>query len=267
MKNVLFQNKSDQLSFALSNTLWPIPHLHKEIELIYVINGSAEGFADRKSVSLTTGDLFIAFPNQVHYYENSAVGKYLVLIFNPNIIFELKNFFYDNIPNNNVVNIDNKVAILELLLKILQADGQYVRTVRAGLINQLMTCILSEISVKPRIKTDNSTIQSILGFCDSHFNEEITLDDVAQGLHISKYHISHLFNSKLGLGFNTYINILRINEACDLLCSTNKKISEISEDVGFGSIRSFNRVFLQIMDISPLGYRNKFVKKEKSKIL
>ena len=80
---------------------------------------------------------------------------------------------------------------------------------------------------------------------------------------MSKYHISHLFNNKLGISFNTYINTLRINTACDLLEETDKKTTDISEEIGFGSIRSFNRAFLQIMDMSPLQYR-KLVKNTKS---
>ena len=52
--------------------------------------------------------------------------------------------------------------------------------------------------------------------------------------------------------------MLRIDKACDLLEETDKKTADISEDVGFGSIRTFNRAFLQISGITPLKYRNRY---------
>ena len=57
------------------------------------------------------------------------------------------------------------------------------------------------------------------------------------------------------MSFNNCINTFRINKSCDLLGETDKKISEISEEVGFGSIRTFNRAFMEIMNLTPLEYR------------
>ena len=50
-----------------------------------------------------------------------------------------------------------------------------------------------------------------------------------------------------------------------MLKDTETKISDISEDVGFGSIRSFNSAFKDTMNITPLEYRSQF-KKEIQKI-
>ena len=81
---------------------------------------------------------------------------------------------------------------------------------------------------------------------------------MAEDLHMSKYHISHLFSEKLNISFSTYISIIRIDAACELLEETDKKTSDISEEVGFGSIRSFNRAFMHLTGTSPLQYRSKF---------
>ena len=136
--------------------------------------------------------------------------------------------------------------------------GKYKNTIISGILNQSIGLILPEIKLNPRIKTDNSTLQAVLAFCAEHFYEDITLDSVSESLHLSKYHISHLLNQKLGISFNSYINMLRIDKACDLLEETDKKTADISEDVGFGSIRTFNRAFLQISGITPLKYRNRY---------
>ena len=101
----------------------------------------------------------------------------------------------------------------------------------------------------------NSAFYGIMDFCTHNFTDPITLDSVAEKLHLSKYYISHLINRKLGQNFNEYINSLRISEACAFLRETDKKIAEISEEVGFGTIRSFNRSFKQTTGISPAEYR------------
>ena len=74
-------------------------------------------------------------------------------------------------------------------------------------------------------------------------------------LHLSKYYISHLFGSKIGTGFNDYINALRVSEACRYLRRTNKSITEISALVGFGTLRTFNRAFFKQVGMSPSEYR------------
>ncbi|MBR7132162.1 MAG: AraC family transcriptional regulator [Clostridia bacterium] len=258
MKNITYENKSELFKFEMQKYLSPLPHLHKEIEIVYVMDGCSYAFADRKSEVIGTGDLFIAFPNQIHYYEASVTGEYLVLIFSPDVLFEIKSLMYNNLPDKNFLHNMLYSDATELLLKAWKTEGDYSRTAVVGILNEMVALLLQQIDIKSRIKTDNSTLQSVLNYCSQNFSSELTLDTVADALHISKYHISHLLNNKLGIGFNYYLNTVRINAACDLLEDTDKKIADISEEVGFGSIRSFNRAFSQIMNISPLRYRDKF---------
>ena len=256
MKKFFYENKNSPFVISNDDTLTTQPHLHKELELIYVFNGSATAWADRKSHKLKTGDLFLSFPNQIHYFEGSAQGNYLVIIPNPNIFFGLKDMLYDNIPDYNVVTLGKKCDAVQILERIMKADGEFKDTLTVGLLNQLLSTILPDFTLKPRVKTDNSTLKEILKYCTHNFTENITLDDISEKIHINKYHISHLFNEKLRINFNSYINMLRINYACTLLEDTDKKIADISEESGFGSIRSFNRAFMQVMNTSPIKYKN-----------
>jgi AraC-like DNA-binding protein len=63
-------------------------------------------------------------------------------------------------------------------------------------------------------------------------------------------------NQKLGMGFNDYINSIRISNACRLLTESNAPISEISEEVGFNTVRTFNRAFVKHIGSSPREYRS-----------
>jgi AraC-like DNA-binding protein len=254
--DIIYENKTSALYYWTDCNLATIPHFHKHIEIIYVKQGRTAAFADQKRYLLEAGDLFIAFPNQIHYYETFCCGEYMVLIFSPEIIFEAGAALLNSTADRNMIHAGREQEIAEIFSHIQKAGGQYANVALNGYCNLLMSHILPRLTLKTVNTGNNSTLHSILDFCLHNFREAITLDYAAEKLHLSKYYISRLINQNLDLSFNEYVNNLRVSEACTQLKETDKKIADISEDVGFGTIRSFNRAFRQIMDISPSEYRN-----------
>lgn len=252
--NVVYENKSEPIIILNSTRLSSLPHMHKEVEIVYVEKGKSFAHADRECIDIGTGDVFISFPNQVHFYEKTENGKYYVIIISPKVFFGIKELIYSNIPAINKVIADKifKKYIKELIASKVESDTSGC----VGYCNLMMSNILSKIELKKSVSSADSTMREVMDFCEKHFTEEINLSVVAKNTHLSKCYISHLFGSKLSISFSDYINILRINAACELLLETDKKIADISEDVGFGTIRSFNRAFLKIMGIVPQNYRN-----------
>ncbi len=257
MKKAYYENKTIPYYSFVSQTLTRDPHFHKEIEIVYVIKGSTVAYADADCFELKEGDIYISFPNQIHHYENTEIGEYFLIIANPELIFGAKDLLYNNIPKVNALYSDNNALLQSIISQYRKSEGEYYEIVQVGLINELMGNMLPKFSLKSRGATDNSTIQNIFKYCSDNFNNKITLANVSDNLHLSVYHISRLLNSKVGLGFSEYINMLRINRACELLEETDMKTSEISEEVGFGSIRSFNRAFIEQSGLTPLKYRKK----------
>lgn len=255
--NVVYENRIKHVEAWADDYLQPMPHLHKELEIIYVVNGRSHLLIDHNLETITDGDLFICFPNQVHCYERSDIGLYYLFTIVPDNCFGIKDLLYDTVPKSNVLKLDSNDEILKVLSDAVSYQGVYKETYQTGLINHVLALLLPKLSLTPRIKSNEGTLQNIINYCSLNFMKDLTLDDISSDLHLSKYHISHLLNKKLGISFTGYVNILRINNACDLLRKTNKSIANISEEVGFGSIRSFNRVFLQIMNMTPCEYRKK----------
>lgn len=256
-RTAVYENKTLPIFFEFQKCLTTWPHFHKELEIIFVAEGSSQTFTDSKKENLSKGELFISFPNQIHYFENCSLGKYLVMILSPHIFYGTESILNDMIPGQNVMkNVDAELH--NLFFKAKETTGPYENTIKMGLVNQALGLILSNIELIPKIKTNNSTLLEILDFCFSNSASNLTLDTLSEKLHISKYHISHLLNDKLGVGFNEYINTVRIKKACNLIESTEKKMADISEETGFGSIRSFNRAFQKNMNMSPCEYRNQF---------
>lgn len=261
--DIVYENKTSAISIARADNLTSMVHLHKELEVIYVNSGEAVAHADRNSYLLKDGDLFITFPNQIHYYETKKLGEYTVLIFSPDIIYGSSLLVSKSVPENNVISTDDNEDLKWIMRGIRKVNGDYRNLALNGYINIIMSIVLSNRVLKTVSADESSPLHNIIDYCTHNFKEDITLDDIAENLHLSKYYISHLINKNLNQNFNEYINSLRISEACNILKETNIKIADISENVGFGTIRSFNRSFKQIIGISPAEYRGKMVNLKK----
>ena len=255
--SVKYEERTIDLMAGITTGLSELPHLHKEVEIIYVLSGTASAFADNKRYELAKGDFFIAFPNQIHHYQNDLPGEFVLLISKSDLLIGLKSLLNNNIPETNVLHIKDDSLEYSYIKNMLDLDVKYRETLISGYLNLLMPLILERLTLLPWNSKENSTLRHILNYCHEHYTEEITLDNLADNLHLSKYYISRILNNKIGISLNNYVNTLRVNYACDLLTQTNKKIADISEEAGFGTIRSFNRVFYDIKGIAPLEYRSK----------
>ncbi|NWO04707.1 MAG: AraC family transcriptional regulator [Alteromonadaceae bacterium] len=87
--------------------------------------------------------------------------------------------------------------------------------------------------------------------------EKLTLKQLAAAMGIPEYRVRRLINQTLGYrNFNDYINQLRIAEAAERLVQTPEEpVLNISLDVGYRTLSSFNRAFRDITDTTPTAYR------------
>ena len=255
--DVIYENKTRLIEHSITGGLVSFAHLHKELEIIYVRKGKAVAYADKNSYLLNAGDMFIAFPNQVHYYRTVIRGEFMVLIFSPDILYDVSSKISKSKPDINCFTSLDDGNLKDIFDSIYSLDGEYKNIAISGYLNVVMSRILPKLRLQTVDTENNSAFFNVIDFCTRNFKDDITLDIVAEELHLSKYYISRLINNRLKQNFNEYINNLRISEACNLLRATDAKIADISEDVGFGTIRSFNRAFKLIMGISPAEYRSK----------
>ncbi len=260
MKEALFQTREPVFYRSTQVQVTPTPHFHNDIEIIYAEKGEFTAHVDHKVVPVRQGELLVTYPYQIHYYENCPRGVYRVILITPELLYGLMTPLRGLRPVNNVLDIQDKDTIREYIAKAFEVKGENRRTIVAGYCHLLMVELLTYLETEPAPHSEDMTLRQIMEYCQDHYQDDLTLDLVAQQVHLSKYYISRLFNRKLKLNFSDYINTLRVRRASRLLEKTDKKIADISEDVGFGSIRSFNRAFLNIMKMTPkefrLTYRN-----------
>ena len=247
-------------------TLACAPHLHRELELIYFTEGESIAVADSARGTLHAGDVFLSFPNQVHsYIKTTGTEKYVIFILKADMIPEFSELFASGIPESPVISgagNDPQIKMLfELLIESCKNAGEgdaYAAAQRRGYLLALFSALLPRMKISKLSLGDSNTLRSIVAFCAQNYAENLSLSLLQERLHLNKYYISHLFNDKLKIRFNDYINALRINEACRFLANTESSITEISELVGFNTLRTFNRAFMKHVGSSPSDYRKRY---------
>ncbi len=253
MKNIFRETHKKFELCTMKNIDFP-PHIHDGIELVYVKNGSATALCDGREYRLSRGDYFIAFPNQVHSYQASVQGEYILLIILPSYLLRYKGVFYEGFPTLSVTTPSD--SSLDYLIG--QALAEYKADGYSGIIEAYLTAFFGKLIKnydieKSRLPRDS--VFKILEYCGAHYCENITVDDVAATLGYSRSHISHIFSNRLNIGFCEYINTLRLNDAKQLLSTKSYTVTEISDMAGFPTVRTFNRAFRAAYGISPSEYR------------
>lgn len=81
------------------------------------------------------------------------------------------------------------------------------------------------------------------------------MTEIAEHFYISPHYLSRVFKEVTGLPLTEFVNMTRIREAQRLLRQTDAKIIDIAEQVGYGNLSHFGRVFKQQTGLSPLQYR------------
>lgn len=120
--------------------------------------------------------------------------------------------------------------------------------------NLLLTCF-DYISLKNK-KREKKPVEIAREYIANNYNKGITLEFVAEQIHISPNHFSRIFKMETGINFVDYIAALRVNKAKELLKTEIHKVSEVSVMVGFNDVKYFCRIFRKLTGFTPSDYRN-----------
>lgn len=151
--------------------------------------------------------------------------------------------------------------VSQIIQEIKRKDKHYQFLVR-GLILALLIKLLnlsdSFIVRKEDADDDNTNslvISPAIDYIRVNYAQDFSMDDLANLCDMSPTHFRRTFTNIMGEGPLSYLIHIRISKASVLLRTTEMPVLDISEEVGFHSVSSFNRHFMEIMGISPLKWR------------
>lgn len=99
-------------------------------------------------------------------------------------------------------------------------------------------------------------VNNALKYMEENFREKLKLQDVAEQVYVSQWHLSKLLNRYKGQSFSELLNSIRIEKAKELLKDPSLRIGDIADMVGFLDMAHFSRVFKKQTGISANEFRN-----------
>lgn len=238
-------------------------HLHYNLEIAFVYEGQTEVSIDNAPSEIALGgDVIVVFPNQVHAFLTQKPERHILLIADPASMPEFSSLFTEHLPTSNIIRGAAKdkelCAIIETISKIYaRQDTPHRDTILKGYLLAFVGRLFGMMKFRRAGSEDIHAIGNVMNYCIAHYSEELSLSSLEKKLHMSKYYISHIMNRQLNMGFNDYVNSIRVSNACRLLAESDMQVAEICDSVGFRSVRTFNRAFAKHTGMSPRQYRSR----------
>lgn len=110
--------------------------------------------------------------------------------------------------------------------------------------------------------SSHGKVRFICDYISAHYQEEISLESLSEIAFIHPDYLSRIFKKETGMNLNRYIKTVRMNKACQLLLTTQQRVSAISNMVGYQNCAYFIRTFTETFGTSPEKYRQKQAQKK-----
>lgn len=252
---------------------WLAPvHSHDDVtEVLFVMSGEGSVKTATGNYPLHSGSLAIYNPGIVHQESWRAARR------GPEMFhMKLSDFKLCDMPDNcilppghaPVIDTGTYSPLLEQIFRTMfdecsRRDAGYEQLCH-NLMGSALIVILrlinrDQISAKPETESEEAQCDSLAlrarSYIEKNYMRKVTVRDIADELHISYYHLSHVFKQEMNLSPQDYLISYRMNEACRLLTDTRMSMSEIAACVGYGNQSHFNVQFKTLKGVSPGQYR------------
>jgi AraC-like DNA-binding protein len=241
-------------------------HWHEDVELICVCAGSLLVGINNESRMLHQGDMAVCSSGDIHFYDCKGMESILrMIIFRPELIDSIGGWprgFVFSTPFLQGRNYEKQYKMFNSAFETIrdetestdQVSSMMIRSSLLSLCGMLARAIPSQPMVPDKVPPKHHRLkemQDVLSYIENNYMENIRLQDAAEVANLSVCHFSRLFANIAGAGFKSYLTQLRINKAENLLKNSEASITEIAYQCGFGSIRSFNRIFVSLRGLPP----------------
>jgi len=243
----------EYFNFRNNTPAWRIePAKTDFVDLTYIINGRAEYIIDGQAYNVTAGDLLCIPPGSSRVA--GSVEPALFSGFAANFFMRAADGTDVDVPLPLHTNIGIHNDIISLYKKINEEwprrSPGYVMRVRAlfmAILQRLMAMLVYEVDTyrfDPRVK---AAIRHI----SDHYAEPMQITDVANVVSLNPVYFGALFKKETQMAFRDYLNMIRLNQAEDMLRTGEFNVTEVALRCGFSDVFYFSRLYKKQKGVPP----------------
>ncbi len=231
-------------------------HWHENIEVLYYVEGEGIVHLGAEEFHTKKGDIVVVNSNTLHGF-NSATDtcKYYCLIIDKSLC-EYFDIHVNRMFFNEIINDPDAVRYFERIIK--EWDEQkwhYKPAMKIYALELLLYLSRNQLEEKTAKNsfTDKrvETVKSAIGYIRTHFNKEITIEEICDHIGFSKYYFCRIFKEITHRTPVEYINFVRCHNARNLIISGKYNVSESAELSGFKNLSYFSKTYKKFFGTLP----------------
>ena len=102
---------------------------------------------------------------------------------------------------------------------------------------------------------EQQLVSDVIKYIYENYTKELTINDVTGKFDITDTKLNKILMSYSGKRFIEFLNALKIDKACEMLLTTDKSVIDISFELGFNTVKTFNNNFSKLKNMSPTDFR------------
>ena len=228
-----------------------LPHWHTEYEVVFVISGSAEIMINNSLLNIGTNSAVFISSEDIHYIRSEQNSVIRVLKIDCELLKPVAEKYALQSPV-----IENSYSFFNVTSEIKRELEQKHRNYSIIADCTALKLTAEIFRKEPAVKrsavavSSNEKFKELLRLISERYSY-LTFEEAAEFMCLSQPYFSKYFHRMSGMTFTQYINIVKVSAASDLISEKKLSFTEIAAACGFGTIRSFNRVFKELTGISP----------------
>ena len=244
---------------------------HREPEVVYVTEGTAECSCNGDTVIINQGDFILFNSEDVHLVRSADKNscKLMCITFS----FEYVRMFCKSIESmffdtSDEATYSEIVSVLKELSEI-TSDSDYSTLLKISLVNRLYYLVLNRCSrfkrtggITQSSKKDFSYAKTAIAYINENFRREIPLDEISNVVSLSPSYFSKYFKNVTGVSFSEYLANLRLENAINDMLGHNTTVSAAAFENGFANVKSFITQCKKVYGCTPAQYKKKLLSKK-----
>jgi AraC-like DNA-binding protein len=242
------------------------PHFHEGYAIGTIESGAETYEYRRQSYQASAGSLVIINPGEIHTGSAATAEGWTYRMTYPSITlmrhvaYELTGKHWD-MPffRESVVRDTELVNRFRAFHKALEAGES--RLLRDELLYASYSWLIQAHADNRRnpftIGAEHNAVETARDYIQSHYEEDISLEELSAHVGLSAFHLSRVFKSETGLPPHKYLTQIRLNRARDLLAG-GLAIAEVAYQVGFADQSHLSKWFKRVYGVSPAQYAQKY---------